>query len=122
MTRVIIVALLLSFTVGLCVYENNSIYNSFNDAQGYIDEMTQNFEEKKFDSAVKSAEKLEKLWNDAEDRLFFVSNSESLENIGVIISKLPFLAKEKSDEFLSETRAARVMLEHFVDRKRYYIY
>ncbi len=122
MTRVIVVALLLSFTVGLCVFENNSIYASFNDAQICIEEMTQSFEKKNFNNASKSAKALEKIWKRAEDKLFYVSNSEALENIGVVISKLPLLAKEKSDEFLSETRAVSVMLEHLVERKSYYIY
>ena len=55
-------------------------------------------------------------FNDADGRLY-----GSLEYKNDAIGK-GILAKEKSEEFLSEARVVEVMFEHLVDRNRYYIY
>ncbi len=122
MKRLILAITLLFFAVGVCVYENSSIDGCYYEAKESIQKMSEEFEKKEFKEAEKSARDLEELWNKTEKQVFCVTNAESLDELGTSIAKLPLLAKEKSEEFLSEARVVEVMFEHLVDRNRYYIY
>lgn len=122
MKKLILAAVLLLIAVGVCVCENRIIEDYCRTAQVYIENMKTDFKNENYSEAKNSAEKLENLWNETEDKLVHITNSENLDSIGETVARLPNLAGEECDEFMSETRAFEVMLEHLRDSEKYYIY
>ena len=119
MKKLLTALLLLGIAVGICFYEYTIVVDCFDDSKIYFEEMSESFRKENFSEAQKKAQGLEVLWNETENRLSHLTNSDSLEEIGESLSRLPYLAREESDEFLAEVRVVRVKFEHLMDRNKY---
>ena len=122
MKRFAAAIMLLIFVFGVCIYENIIIDNCYKTANKYFDKMEEEFENKDYDAAAKTAEDFQKIWSETEDKLCHFAGSNMLWEIGTNISKLSVLAKEENDEFLSEQSETNMMIKYLVKSEKYYIY
>jgi len=122
MKKLLTALLLLGIAVGICFYEYSIVVECFGEAKIYFEEMNKSFQKENYSETEEKAKGLESLWNKTENQLSHLTNSESLEEIGETLSRLPYLAREESDEFLAEVRVVRIKFEHLMDRNKYNIF
>lgn len=122
MKRLIIAIVFLVTAIGICVLENYLIKDYNREMNFYLDKMKSEFKEENYSSAVDYAKKAEEVWDNAESKLCHLTSNDTLKDIKITTARLTALAEKESDEFINEWAYAKSMLEHLVDRGKYYIY
>ena len=122
MKRLIIAIVFLVTAIGICVLENYLIKDYNREMNFYLDKMKSEFKEENYSSVVDYAKKEEEVWDNAESKLCHLTSNHTLKDIKITTARLTALAEKESDEFINEWAYAKSMLEHLVDRGKYYIY
>lgn len=112
MKRLVWAAILLVIVVCGCLWGMNSVETMYSDMYASLSEAYSYAEVGDMDKAAETSEKLELMYIDSEKSVSFFIHHSLTEELGVSISKLAPLARNDSEEFMPECKAAMTTLVH----------
>ncbi len=110
-TCVIILVLIISgSTYSLYVFDKKN-----DDITEHIDYIQTLYKQNKTDEAEEELTRLDRFWNEYYNYMSFIVQSTKLEDISLSVSKLRYLLKKDSDEFLSECESIKYGIQMIYD-------
>lgn len=110
-TCVIILVLIISgSTYSLYVFDKKN-----DDITEHIDYIQMLYKQNKTDEAEEELTRLDRFWNEYYNYMSFIVQSTKLEDISLSVSKLKYLLKKDSDEFLSECESIKYGIQMIYD-------
>lgn len=110
-TCVIILVLIISgSTYSLYVFDKKN-----DDITDHIDYIQTLYKQNKTDEAEEELTRLDRFWNEYYNYMSFIVQSTKLEDISLSVSKLRYLLKKDSDEFLSECESIKYGIQMIYD-------
>ncbi len=110
-TCVIILVLIISgSTYSLYVFDKKN-----DDITEHIDYIQTLYKQNKTDEAEEELTRLDRFWNEYYNYMSFIVQSTKLEDISLSVSKLKYLLKKDSDEFLSECESIKYGIQMIYD-------
>lgn len=110
-TCVIILVLIISgSTYSLYVFDKKN-----DDITNHIDYIQTLYKQNKTDEAEEELTRLDRFWNEYYNYMSFIVQSTKLEDISLSVSKLRYLLKKDSDEFLSECESIKYGIQMIYD-------
>lgn len=110
-TCVIILVLIISgSTYSLYVFDKKN-----DDITDHIDYIQTLYKQNKTDEAEEELTRLDRFWDEYYNYMSFIVQSTKLEDISLSVSKLKYLLKKDSDEFLSECESIKYGIQMIYD-------
>lgn len=110
-TCVIILVLIISgSTYSLYVFDKKN-----DEITEHIDHIQTLYKKNKTDEAEEELTRLDRFWDEYYNYMSFIVQSTKLEDISLSVSKLKYLLKKDSDEFLSECESIKYGIQMVYD-------
>ena len=110
-TCIIILVLIISgSTYSLYVFDKKN-----DDITDHIDYIQTLYKQNKTDEAEEELTRLDRFWDEYYNYMSFIVQSTKLEDISLSVSKLKYLLKKDSDEFLSECESIKYGIQMIYD-------
>ena len=114
--------ILIAITLGICFFNRYNLAKVYNETDRYAKKINSLYKKEKYSDAAFTANELENSWKKSEKVLEKFISEDKLEDVRVIISELPNLAKNESHEFSIHLKKLTETLKHILEKEEPRLY
>ena len=122
MRRLWSAVVLIVVTLGVCFFNRYYLNKVYKETNRYVSKMSSLYKKEKYSDAVFTANELENSWKNNEKILEKLVSEDKLESVRVIVSELPYLAKDESHEFSIHLKKLTETLKHILEKEEPRLY